>query len=274
MKTRLISTCLMLIGLAMLAAVPAWAQDVLPFPTPPMGGKVGPTMQESVHKWREAPSHLPEDAPNILIIMLDDVGFGQASTFGGEINTPTLDRLAKEGIAYNRFHTTAMCSPTRAALMTGRNQHRVGAGQVAEFANDWDGYTGVIPKSSATIAEVLRYYGYATAAFGKDHNTPLNQLANGPYDRLPTGRGFDYFYGFFGGETSQWEPALWENINPISAPHVENYEDYHLTEDLADNGITWMRRHLAVNPDRPFLMWWAPGGVHGPHHVAKKWAAK
>ena len=198
-------------------------------------------MQESVHKWREAPSHLPEDAPNILIVMLDDVGFGQASTFGGEINTPTLSRLAEEGISYNRFHTTAMCSPTRASLITGRNQHRVGSGQVAEFANDWDGYTGVIPKSSATIAEVLGHHGYATAAFGKDHNTPLDQLANGPYDRLPTGRGFDYFYGFFGGETSQWEPALWENTTPISAPHVENHEDYHLTEDLADKGITWMR---------------------------------
>ena len=167
-----------------------------------------------------------------------------------------------------------MCSPTRASLITGRNQHRVGSGQVAEFANDWDGYTGVIPKSSATIAEVLGYYGYATAAFGKDHNTPLDQLANGPYDRLPTGRGFDYFYGFFGGETSQWEPVLWENTTPISAPHVENYEDYHLTEDLADKAITWMRRHLAINPDRPFLMYWTPGGVHGPHHVAEKWSDK
>jgi arylsulfatase len=249
-------------------------QDVLPFPAPPMGGEVGPTMQESVHKWREAPSHLPEDAPNILIVMLDDAGFGQASTFGGLIETPTLDRLADEGIAYNRFHTVAMCSPTRAALMTGRNHHRVGAGQIAEFANDWDGYTGVIPKSSATIAEVLRYYGYATAAFGKDHNTPIDQLANGPYDRTPTGRGFDYFYGFMAGETSQWEPALWENTNPISPPHVENHEDYHLTEDMADKAITWMRRHLAVNPDRPFLMWWTPGAVHGPHHVAKEWADK
>lgn len=248
--------------------------EVLPFQTPPMGGEVGPTMQESAHKWRETPNHLPEDAPNILIIMLDDVGFGQASTFGGEINTPTLSRLAEQGISYNRFHTTAMCSPTRAALITGRNQHRAGSGQVAELANDWDGYTGVIPKSTATIAEVLGYYGYATSAFGKDHNTPLDQLANGPYDRLPTGRGFDYFYGFFGGETSQWEPALWENTTPISAPHVENYEDYHLTEDLAEKGITWMRRHLAINPDKPFFMYWTPGGVHGPHHVAEKWSAK
>jgi arylsulfatase len=250
------------------------AQDVLPFPPPPMGGKVGPTMQESVHKWRETPRHLPEDAPNILIVMFDDAGFGQPSTFGGEIKTPTLSRLANEGISYNAFHTTGMCSPTRASLMTGRNHHRVGAGIIAEFANDWDGYSGVIPKSSATIAEVLRHYGYATSAFGKDHNTPVDQIGNGPYDRTPTGRGFDYFYGFLAGETSQWEPTLWENTTPIDMPHVENYEDFHLTEAMADKAITWMRRHLAINPDRPFLMWWTPGAVHGPHHVAQEWADK
>ena len=252
----------------------ARAQESLPFPEPPMGGKVGPTMQESVHKWRKQPRHLPEDAPNILIVMFDDAGFGQPDTFGGEIHTPTMTRLAEEGVSYNRFHTTAMCSPTRAALMTGRNHHRVGAGIIAEFANDWDGYSGVIPKSSATIAEVLGYYGYASAAFGKDHNTPVDQLANGPYTRTPTGRGFDYFYGFMAGETSQWEPTLWENTTPISSPRPENYEDYHLTEDMADKAITWMRRHLAANPDRPFLMWWTPGAVHGPHHVAREWADK
>lgn len=200
--------------------------SVLPFPRPPMGGSVGVTMQESVHKWREEPSHLPEGAPNIVIVMLDDAGFGQPSTFGGDIHTPTLTRLAKEGISYNAFHTTAMCSPTRASLLTGRNHHRVGAGQIAELANDWDGYTGVIPKSSATFAEVLRYYGYATAAFGKWHNTPVDTLGSGPYDRFPTGHGFDYFYGFIAGETSQWEPVLWENTTPISAPHPEQYEDY------------------------------------------------
>lgn len=250
----------------------AMAQEVLPFPDPPMGGKVGPNMQESVHQWREQPRHLPENAPNILIVMFDDAGFGQPDTFGGEIHTPTLSRLASEGISYNRFHTTAMCSPTRASLMTGPNHHRVGAGIIAEFANDWDGYSGVIPKSSATIAEVLGHYGYATAAFGKDHNTPVEQIANGPYDRTPTGRGFDYFYGFIAGETSQWEPTLWENTTPISMPHVDNYEDFHLTEAMADKAITWMRRHLVMNPDRPFLMWWTPGAVHGPHHVARKWS--
>jgi arylsulfatase len=265
------SLCATLAGGGM---VNAYAQDVLPFPDSPMGGKVGPTMQESVHKWRTEPSRLPADAPNILIVMFDDAGFGQADTFGGEIHTPTLSRLADDGISYNRFHTTAMSSPTRAALLTGRNHHRVGAGQIAEFANDWDGYSGVIPKSSATIAEVLRHYGYATSAFGKDHNTPVDQIANGPYDRTPTGRGFDYFYGFIAGETSQWEPTLWENTTPISLPHVKNYEDFHLTEAMADKAITWMNRHLAINPDRPFLMWWTPGAVHGPHHVAKKWADK
>lgn len=253
---------------------PVAAQDVLPFPTPPMGGKVGPTMQESVHKWRVPAQHLPKDAPNILIVMLDDAGFGQPSTFGGEIATPTLSRLANEGISYNAFHTTAMCSPTRAALMTGRNHNRVGFGQIAELANDWDGYTGIIPRSSATIAEVLGHYGYASAAFGKDHNTPVDQLANGPYDRMPTGRGFDYFYGFIAGETSQWEPTLWENTTRVSPPHVKNYEDYHLTEDMADKAVAWIRRHLAMSPDRPFLMWWTPGAVHGPHHVAAKWADK
>jgi arylsulfatase len=276
MRLTILQFCSLTVGTFALlfTASNVTAQDVLPFPTPPMGGKVGPTMQESVHKWREEPRRLPEDAPNILIVMLDDAGFGQPSTFGGEIETPTLSRLAKTGIAYNAFHTTAMCSPTRAALMTGRNHNRVGFGQIAEFANDWDGYTGVIPKSSATIAEVLGYYGYATAAFGKDHNTPVDQIANGPYDRTPTGRGFDYFYGFIAGETSQWEPALWENNNPISPPHVANHEDYHLTEDMADKAIKWMRRHRAMKPDRPFLMWWTPGAVHGPHHVAKAWADK
>ena len=271
MKTPVSATITIL---SMISSGSASAQDVLPFPEPPMGGKVGPTLQDSVHAWREPPRRLPEEAPNILIVMLDDAGFGQASTFGGEIRTPTLSRLAEEGIAYNRFHTTAMCSPTRAALMTGRNHHRVGAGQIAEFANDWDGYTGVIPKSSATVAEVLRHYGYATAAFGKDHNTPVEQIANGPYDRTPTGRGFDYFYGFIAGETSQWEPTLWENTTPISAPHVEDHEDFHLTESMADKAITWMRRHLALSQGRPFLMWWTPGAVHGPHHVARKWAEK
>ena len=276
-KFKLTKSCLLLVGLMLPVIGSAQSEDdgsVLPFATPPMGGSVGNTLQESVHKWRQVQNRLPEDAPNIVIVMFDDSGFGNAETFGGEIATPTLSRLADEGIAYNAFHTTAMCSPTRASLLTGRNHHRVGNGQIAEFANDWDGYTGVIPKSAATFPEVLGHYGYASAAFGKWHNTPIDTLGSGPYDRFPTGHGFDYFYGFIAGETSQWEPVLWENTTPVSTPHPENFEDYHLTEDMADKAVDWMKRHRALHPEKPFLVYWAPGAVHGPHHVARQWAEK
>ena len=160
-------------------------------------------MQESVYKPRVTPRRLPEDAPNILIVMIDDSGSGHPSTFGGEINTPTMDRIVKEGIAYNRFHTTAVCSPTRASLLTGRNHHRAGNGIITEFANDWDGYTARIPKSCALVAEVLKHYGYATGAWGKWHNTPAAEASPaGPFENWPTSLGFEYFYGFLGGETS------------------------------------------------------------------------
>ena len=161
-------------------------------------------MQESVYSPRAQHRRLPDDAPNILVVLIDDAGPGLPSAFGGEVSTPTLDRLLDEGISYNRFHTTAMCSPTRASLLTGRNHHRVGNGQIAELANDWDGYSGHIPKSSATGAEVLRHYGYTTAAFGKWHNTPAEETtAAGPFDNWPTGVGLDYIYGLLAGEASQ-----------------------------------------------------------------------
>ena len=256
--------------------ISVYCQDVLPFPEPPQGGTKGPTMAESTHKWRETPSRLPKDAPNIIFMMIDDVGFGMPDTYGGPVHTPTLTKIRDTGISYNRFHTTAMCSPTRAALLTGRNHNRVNAGQITEFSNDWDGYTGIIPQSSATIAEVLQAYGYGTAAFGKDHNTPVDQIATGPFTRDPTGRGFDYFYGFLAGESSQWEPTLWENTRPIDYPRPTsgNYEDYHLTEDMAEKAIKWMHRSKALHPERPFFMWWTPGATHAPHHVAQKWADK
>ncbi|NEO89571.1 MAG: arylsulfatase [Moorea sp. SIO3G5] len=247
--------------------------STLPFPPVPSASVAGPTLQESTMIRREEPNYLPkEDPPNILIILLDDVGFGQPDTFGGEIHTPTLSRLWDEGIAYNTFHTTAICSPTRAALLTGRNHHRVQSGTIAELAVDWDGYLGVIPKTSATIAEVLGEYGYKTAAFGKWHNTPANETtAMGPFDRWPTSYGFDYFYGFLAGETSQYEPRLYENLNPIEPPHDGTY---HLSEDMADKAIAWMRHHRSYSPDKPFLMYWAPGAAHGPHHIFKEWADK
>ena len=254
-------------------AAPAGADGaVLPLAPVPSASVPKPRLQDAVHKRRPQAEHLKPGAPNVLIVLLDDVGFGQASTFGGEIDTPTLSRLAKEGISYNTFHTTAICSPTRAALLTGRNHQRVGNGTIAERAVDWDGYTGVIPRTSATIPEVLRHYGYKTAAFGKWHNTPADQTtAMGPFERWPTGHGFDYFYGFLAGETSQWEPRLVENTSFIEPPHDERY---HLSEDMADKGIAWLRRHRSFSPDKPFFMYWAPGAAHGPHQVGKEWSNK
>ena len=281
MKNPCRSTLLALLGLTAVAipTAPVAAQSaspadgsVLPFPPVPSASIAKPRLQDSTHQRRAQPDHLKPGAPNVLIVLLDDVGFGQASTFGGEINTPTLSRLASEGISYNTFHTTAICSPTRAALLTGRNHQRVGNGTIAERAVDWDGYTGVIPKTSATVAEVLRYYGYKTAAIGKWHNTPADQTTSmGPFDRWPTGHGFDYFYGFLAGETSQWEPRLVENTNQIEPPHDETY---HLSEDLAQKAIDWLRRHRAFSPDKPFFLYWAPGAGHGPHQIFKNWADK
>lgn len=273
-----VATCV--VAFLLIALAPAQAAEtrasengaILPFPPVPTASVAGPTLQESKHVRRAEPNHLPADAPNILIVLLDDVGFGQPDTFGGEVRTPNLTRLANEGISYNTFHTTSICSPTRAALLTGRNHQRVGSGTIAERALDFDGYTGVIPKSSATIAEVLHDYGYKTAAFGKWHNTPATETtAMGPFDRWPTGYGFDYFYGFLAGETSQYEPRLFENRNPVEPPHDPKY---HLTQDMADKALTWISQHQAFSPDKPFLMYWAPGAAHGPHHIFKEWADK
>ncbi len=253
-------------------AAPPEDGTVLPFPPTPSASVAGPTIQQSTMKWREEPNRLKPGAPNVLIVLIDDVGFGVPDTIGGEVHTPNLTRLHDAGVWYNTFHTTSICSPTRAALLTGRNHHRVGNGTIAERASDFDGYTGVIPKSSATLPEVLHHYGYKSAAFGKWHNTPANQTtAMGPFDRWPTGHGFDYFYGFLAGETSQWEPRLYENLNPIEPPRGEKY---HLTEDMVEKGLAWIKRHQAFSPDKPFLMYWAPGGAHGPHHIFAEWADK
>ena len=191
------TTIALAISLALVASVAmlSGAQEILPFPPKSSGSVAGRTMQESIYSPLPPVSHLPKDAPNILIVLIDDVGPAQTDTFGGEIHTPTLSKIAKEGIAYNRFHTTAMCSPTRVALLTGRNHHRVANGQITELANDWDGYRGIIPKSSATVAEVLKDYGYHTAAWGKWHNTPAEHTtAAGPFEYWPAGYGFQYFY--------------------------------------------------------------------------------
>ena len=244
----------------------------LPFPEPPSASTYGESILDSKHERRQSVNHLPKDAPNILIVLMDDVGFGSPSTFGGEINTPVMSKVCSEGIAYNEFHTTAICSPTRASLLTGRNHTRVGNGTIAERAVDWDGYTGIIPKEAATVAEVLKNYGYSTSAFGKWHNTPANQTTTqGPFEYWPVNYGFQYFYGFLAGETSQWEPRLIENFTPVEPPHNEKY---HLSEDLAEKATQWLGQHQSFAPDKPFLLYFAPGAGHGPHHIFKEWADK
>ena len=203
-KTKLIT--LYLTALVFLAPA-IMAQEVLPFKKQKSGTKALPTMGESTYAPSQPKSYLPLDAPNIVIILIDDAGPATAETFGGEVSTPAMTKVANEGIGYGAFHSTAMCSPTRASLLTGRNHTRVGSGQVTEFSNDFDGFTGLIPKTSATVAEVLKQYGYSTAAFGKWHMTPsAESTAAGPFNNWPTSFGFDYFYGFLGGETSQYEP--------------------------------------------------------------------
>jgi arylsulfatase len=260
--------------LGALFVVAAAAQEILPFPPTPSGSTAGLTMESSTYKKRVEPQRLPKGAPNILIILMDDIGPASSATFGGEINTPTLDRISKMGVAYNRFHTTAMCSPTRAALLTGRNHTRVGNGQIAALANDFDGFSGVIPKSSATVAEVLKNYGYSTGAWGKWHNTPEEHVTSkGPFEYWPAGYGFEYFYGFIAGEASQYEPNMVRNTSLVQ-PHEIHRKGYHLTEDIAEDAIKWLREQRAYAPDKPFLMYWAPGAVHGPHHVMKEWADK
>lgn len=263
----LIASMLFLPGLAC-------AQESLPFPQAPSPSTAGPTIAQSKYHAAKPASHLPGGAPNIVLIMIDDVGPALPDTYGGPIHTPTMSRVAGQGITYNRFHNAAMCSPTRAALLTGRNHHRTGFGQIAELANNWDGYTGHWPATTASVAKVLGYYGYNTAAFGKWHNTPAEQTTSqGPYDRWPAGRlvGFDYFYGFVAGESSQWEPAIVRNTTRIPTPEKPNY---HFTEDIADEAVSWIRRQNAIAPKQPFFLYWAPGASHGPHHIHKPWADK
>ncbi|WP_024538662.1 arylsulfatase [Comamonas badia] len=243
---------------------------ILPLGTPPSASKAGESLRESTHTWRKPHRVISANAPNVLLILLDDAGFAQADTVGGPIHTPAFTRIAQTGIHYNAFHTTAICSATRASLLTGRNHHHVGNGVIAELASDWDGYTAEIPKACATIPEVLRHHGYRTAAFGKWHNTPVTQITSmGPFDRWPTGHGFDTFYGFLGGETSQYEPRLYRNTTPIEPPHTESY---HLSEDLAQRAIDWLRERAVHAASDPFFLYWAPGAVHGPHHVRREWS--
>ena len=217
----------------------------------------------------------PAGAPNVLIVLIDDAGFGSSSAFGGPCQTPTFEMLAKNGLRYNRFHTTALCSPTRQALLTGRNHHSAGMGCITELATSAPGYSSIRPKDCAPLAETLRLNGYSTAQFGKCHEVPVWQTSPmGPFDAWPTGGGgFEYFYGFLGGETNQYDPALYEGTVPVDPPKTAE-EGYHFTEDMADKAITWVRQQKALMPDKPFFVYFAPGATHAPHHVPKEWSDK
>ena len=217
----------------------------------------------------------PAGAPNVLIVLLDDVGFGASSAFGGPVHTPTAERLQRGGLTFNRFHTTALCAPTRAALLSGRNHHSVGMGLITETATSAPGSSGLRPNTKAPLATTLKLNGYSTAQFGKCHEVPPWQTSPvGPFDAWPTGGGgFEYFYGFIGGENNQYYPALYEGTTPIEADKAPE-EGYHLTEDLADRAIGWVRTQKALAPDKPFFMYFAPGATHAPHHVPLEWADK
>jgi len=249
------------------------AAEILPPPPAPFAGTIGPSRDTSTPAW-PLPVKAPAGAPNVVLILLDDVGFSATRTFGGAIDSPVLDHLAAEGLRYNTFHVTSLCSPTRAALLTGRNEHQVGFGVVADAASGFPGYNSVWNRNSASIAEILKQNGYSTAAFGKWHNTPTWEInPAGPFDRWPTGLGFEYFYGFLGGLDSQWETRLYRNTNPVE-PRQSAAQGYQLTTDLADDAIHWLRQHDAVAPDKPFFVYFAPGATHWPLHVAPEWSAK
>lgn len=246
--------------------------QILPPPALPFGGTINLNASQSKAWW--APRIVPpKGAPNILLIMTDDVGFGAPSTFGGVIPTPALDRIANEGLRYTQFHSTALCSPTRAALITGRNHHSAGFGVVSEQSTGFPGYNSIIPKDTTTIGEILRQNGYATSWFGKDHNTPAFQASQlGPFDQWPNGMGFDYFYGFVGGDTSQWQPNLFRNTTPIY-PYVNN-PTWNLTTAMADDAIQHINTLNTINPSTPFFVYYVPGGTHAPHHPTPEWIAK
>jgi arylsulfatase A-like enzyme len=220
------------------------------------------------------PLRPPVGAPNVLIVLLDDVGFGASSAFGGPCDTPIAERLAAGGLKLSRFHTTALCSPTRQAMLTGRNHHSVGMGGITEIATSAPGNSSIRPKDKAPVAETLMLNGYSTAQFGKCHEVPVWEVSPvGPFHQWPTGSGFEYFYGFIGGEANQYYPGLYEGTAPVE-PEKTPEEGYTLTEDLADRAITWVRQQKALMPDKPFFMYWAPGAAHAPHHVPKEWSDK
>jgi arylsulfatase A-like enzyme len=254
-------------------AVPgAFDRTILPILPHPFAGVVDTNASQSKSDFPVEVS-APKGAPNVLVILTDDVGYGASSTFGGPIPTPTFDNLAANGLRYNEFHTTALCSPTRSALITGRNHHNVASGVITEMATGFDGYNSLVPKSCASIGEILKDNGWNTGWWGKMHNVPdWKSSSSGPFDLWPNGLGFEYFYGFLGGDCDQWQPEMFENTHPIQ-PAVGN-PDYIMDKDLADNAVNYIRRHQSISPQRPFFAYYCTGSAHAPHHAPKEWIAK
>ncbi len=245
----------------------------LPKPDPAFKGKIGETYKDSTPDYPQ-PVKAPKAAPNVLIVLLDDVGFGMCSTFGGPVPTPHLDKLAKNGLTYNQFHTTALCSPTRAALLTGRNHHSCGTGVIIEMGTGYPGYTGIIPQSTSVVAQTLRDNGYATAMFGKAHNTPEPEISPaGPFHNWPTGQGFEYFYGFNQGETNQYYPTLYRDTKPVAQPKSPE-QGYHFMADMADEAIAWTHNVRAANPNKPWFNYFSTSGVHAPHQPPEEYRGK
>ena len=269
----LVGTTLALMTIAGCGSKPvSTAQNVLPRPEQPFDGKIGRTPKDSTPDFPKG-VEAPKGAPNILVILTDDVGFGASSTFGGPIPTPTMDRVAKNGLRYTAFHTTALCSPTRAALLSGRNHHSANTGVIMELATGYPGYNSLMSKSNGTFAEILKQNGYNTSWYGKNHNVPDWMTSQaGPFDLWPTGLGFEYFYGFIGGDTSQWSPALFEGTKPVEPPHEA--KNYFFDNDMADHVINWIRMQHATAPNKPFLAYYATGTAHAPHHAPPEWIAK
>jgi arylsulfatase len=261
---------LLIVGHGELAAAKDVDRTVLPLAEP----KVAPINEVDVRNAKAPPRFevkAPKGAPNVLLVLLDDLGFAGTSSFGGPVPTPTFEQIANEGVSYNNFHTTAVCSPTRSALKSGRNHHVNNMGGIIETGTAFPGNTGQIPNSVAPVAEMLRLNGYATAAFGKWHETAAWEASMaGPFDRWPTRQGFDKFYGFLGGETNQWAPFIYDGTKPVELPNDPNY---HFLTDMTDQAVSWIKYQKALTPDRPFFTYFAPGAVHAPHHVPKEWIA-